>query len=138
MQQPSAGAGKVVKHYENAKIPLRDHAVVLVCHQRVTLPACGPAAVASSAAHAGEPTAPRALEDTPLTWVDTPASLASMLEALKGAREVALDLESETYRCVVGAFQSVARRAGTVHLPGLLANTALGSTDQCPTDPYSV
>lgn len=47
----------------------------------------------------GDPTPPRPLEETPLTWVDTPHALAAMVAALASESEVAIDLEAHSYRC---------------------------------------
>jgi hypothetical protein len=47
---------------------------------------------------APEPTPAGDLDATPVTFVDTPAQLAAMMEALRGAREVAIDLEHHSYR----------------------------------------
>ena len=45
-----------------------------------------------------EPAPVRDLAATPCTWVGTPALLTEMVEALKGEREVAVDLEHHSYR----------------------------------------
>ena len=42
----------------------------------------------------------RSLEETPLVWVDTEAGLRAMVEELSKEREVAIDLENHSYRCV--------------------------------------
>ena len=39
------------------------------------------------------------LDETPLTYVDTPDGLRRLAEALSAAREVAIDLEAHSYRC---------------------------------------
>ena len=39
------------------------------------------------------------LDETPLTYVDTPDGLKRLAEALSDAREVAIDLEAHSYRC---------------------------------------
>lgn len=48
------------------------------------------------------PIAPRSFEDTPFTWVSTPAEFAAMLEQMRGAREIAVDLEYHSYRTFAG------------------------------------
>lgn len=40
----------------------------------------------------------RSLEDTPLVWVDTEEGLQAMVEALAGAKHVAIDLENHSFR----------------------------------------
>jgi len=47
---------------------------------------------------AAEPTPAGDLDSTPVTWVDTPAALQAMVEVLRGAKEVAVDLEHHSYR----------------------------------------
>jgi exosome complex exonuclease RRP6 len=48
------------------------------------------------------PVAPKSFADTPFTWVDTPAAFASMLDALRRAPEIAIDLEHHDYRTFGG------------------------------------
>ena len=48
------------------------------------------------------PVPPRPYEETPFTWVSTPAELAEMLEKLRGATEIAIDLEYHNYRTFGG------------------------------------
>ena len=48
------------------------------------------------------PVPPRSYEETPFTWVSTPAELAAMLEKLRGATEIAIDLEYHNYRTFGG------------------------------------
>ena len=40
----------------------------------------------------------RSLEDTPLLFVNTPASLQQMVEELRAARHIAIDLENHNFR----------------------------------------
>ncbi|KAG8927434.1 exosome nuclease subunit [Tulasnella sp. 408] len=49
-----------------------------------------------------DPRPVRSFEDTPFTWVDTPAGLSAMLEKLKAASEIAVDLEHHDYRTFNG------------------------------------
>jgi exosome complex exonuclease RRP6 len=44
----------------------------------------------------------RPLEDTPFTWVSTPPQLAELIDKLRHAREVAIDLEYHSYRTYAG------------------------------------
>ncbi|KZT60275.1 hypothetical protein CALCODRAFT_523031 [Calocera cornea HHB12733] len=48
------------------------------------------------------PQEPRPFEETPFQWVDTPQLLEEMLGKLRGAKEVALDLEHHDYRSYWG------------------------------------
>ncbi|KZT11760.1 uncharacterized protein LAESUDRAFT_733747 [Laetiporus sulphureus 93-53] len=49
-----------------------------------------------------EPIAPASFDVTPFTWVDTPAHFSAMLERLRDAREIAVDLEYHSYRTFGG------------------------------------
>lgn len=51
---------------------------------------------------AGTPQPPPDLAASPVTWVDTPESLAAMVASLGGCREVALDLEHHSYHSFQG------------------------------------
>ena len=42
------------------------------------------------------------LEETPFTWVSTPAQLAELIDKLRRAREFAVDLEYHSYRTYGG------------------------------------
>lgn len=48
------------------------------------------------------PVAPKSFADTPFTWVDTPEQLESMVEKLKLAQELAVDLEYHSTRSFTG------------------------------------
>lgn len=48
------------------------------------------------------PLVPRSFEDTPFTWVNTPAAFQAMLDKLKVAHEIAVDLEHHSYRSYSG------------------------------------
>ncbi|EJU03147.1 hypothetical protein DACRYDRAFT_50127, partial [Dacryopinax primogenitus] len=48
------------------------------------------------------PQVPKSFEDTPFEWVGTPDRLAQMLEKLKAAKEIAVDLEHHDYRSYRG------------------------------------
>ncbi len=41
------------------------------------------------------------LDETSLTYVDTPEGLHSLTAALSAAREIAVDLEAHSYRCTL-------------------------------------
>lgn len=47
---------------------------------------------------APEPQEAGALDETPCTWVDTPQALHAMVQALRGQRHIAVDLEHHSYR----------------------------------------
>ncbi|TFK38973.1 ribonuclease H-like domain-containing protein, partial [Crucibulum laeve] len=49
-----------------------------------------------------DPIQPRSFEETPLTWINTPAGLQTMIEKLKNAKEIAVDLEHHSYRSYLG------------------------------------
>ena len=44
------------------------------------------------------PIPPKSFEDTPFLWVSTPSEFATMLDKLRSARELAVDLEHHSYR----------------------------------------
>ena len=47
-------------------------------------------------------TPPRSFEETPFTWVDSPTSFNNMLEKLRAATELAIDLEHHSFRTFSG------------------------------------
>ena len=49
-----------------------------------------------------EPIPPKSFEDTPFKWVETPADLSGMLDELRVAKEIAVDLEYHSYRSFTG------------------------------------
>lgn len=49
-----------------------------------------------------EPVPPKSFDDTPFSWVTTPEEFAIMLEKLRGAKEIAIDLEYHSYRSFYG------------------------------------
>ena len=48
------------------------------------------------------PISPRSFEETPFSWVSTPEDLATMLDKLRDAEEIAIDLEYHNYRTFSG------------------------------------
>ncbi|KAF5360491.1 hypothetical protein D9756_004521 [Leucocoprinus leucothites] len=48
------------------------------------------------------PMPPLSLSETPFTWISTPDALQSMLEKLRVAKEIAVDLEHHSYRSYAG------------------------------------
>ncbi|KAM5540062.1 hypothetical protein V8D89_006202 [Ganoderma adspersum] len=48
------------------------------------------------------PISPRSFEDTPFSWVSTAQEFTSMLDKLRGAAEIAIDLEHHNYRTFSG------------------------------------
>ncbi|KAI1789123.1 hypothetical protein LXA43DRAFT_1096686 [Ganoderma leucocontextum] len=48
------------------------------------------------------PILPRSFEETPFSWVSTPQEFASMLDKLRSAAEIAIDLEHHSYRTFSG------------------------------------
>eukprot|EP00873_Tetraselmis_striata_P005512 jgi/Tetstr1/425776/TSEL_001561.t1 len=63
---------------------------------------------------AGEPVPAGSLEETPFVFVDTPQALDDLVASLAGAREVAVDLESHSYRSFQGftCLMQLSTRAG--------------------------
>ena len=49
-----------------------------------------------------EPISPKTFEETPFTWIDTPNKLSDMLDKLREAQEIAIDLEHHSYRTFSG------------------------------------
>lgn len=49
-----------------------------------------------------EPREPKPFQDTPFTWVADPTTFATMLDKLRGAKEIAIDLEYHSYRSFYG------------------------------------
>lgn len=49
-----------------------------------------------------KPVPPASFEETPLTWVDTPEELDKLVEKLKNAKEIAIDLEHHSMRSYAG------------------------------------
>ncbi|KAI0088479.1 hypothetical protein BDY19DRAFT_1007236 [Irpex rosettiformis] len=49
-----------------------------------------------------EPIPPKSFEDTPFKYVESPTDLAAMLDELRGAKEIAVDLEYHSYRSFAG------------------------------------
>ena len=45
---------------------------------------------------------PRSFEETPFTWIDTPDDLQTLLDKLRAAKELAVDLEHHSYRTFSG------------------------------------
>ena len=48
------------------------------------------------------PIAPKSFEETPFTWVSTTEDFATMLDMLRDAQEIAVDLEYHNYRSFGG------------------------------------
>lgn len=49
-----------------------------------------------------DPIAPKSFEETPFNWVADASAFAAMLEKLRGAQEIAIDLEYHSYRSFYG------------------------------------
>lgn len=52
--------------------------------------------------HSAEPIPVKSYEDTPFKWVSTPEDVADMLDHLRHAKEIAVDLEYHSYRSYHG------------------------------------
>jgi exosome complex exonuclease RRP6 len=48
------------------------------------------------------PIPPKSFEDTPFSWISTPSEFASMLDKLRCAKEIAVDLEHHNFRSWAG------------------------------------
>jgi exosome complex exonuclease RRP6 len=48
------------------------------------------------------PVALKSFEETPFSWISTPLEFASMLDKLRSAKEIAVDLEHHSYRTWAG------------------------------------
>ena len=48
------------------------------------------------------PISPRSFDETPFTWVATSEAFVSMLDKLRDAKELAIDLEHHSYRTFAG------------------------------------
>lgn len=49
-----------------------------------------------------EPVEPKSFESTPFKWIETPEEFSGMLNELRSAKEIAIDLEYHSYRSFAG------------------------------------
>ncbi|KAH9933267.1 ribonuclease H-like domain-containing protein [Amylocystis lapponica] len=86
------------------------------------------------------PEPPRSFADTPFEWVDTPAMFAAMLDALRGAREIAVDLEHHSFRTFAGfvCLVQLSTRAGDWVVDALALRDELEALNEVFTDPQII
>ncbi|KAJ7123058.1 ribonuclease H-like domain-containing protein [Mycena epipterygia] len=88
---------------------------------------------------AAEPVPPTPFESTSATWVATPDALDAMLDALRQAPEIAIDLEHNSYRSYAGivCLMQISTRTQDwiVDTLALRAELATGSLNEVFTDP---
>ncbi|KAJ7730997.1 ribonuclease H-like domain-containing protein [Mycena maculata] len=89
-----------------------------------------------------EPIPPTPFESTSATWVATPDALDAMLDALRGAPEIAIDLEHNSYRSYAGivCLMQISTRTQDwiVDTLALRAELATGALNEVFTDPAVV
>ncbi|CAL1713393.1 unnamed protein product [Somion occarium] len=87
-----------------------------------------------------EPISPKSFEDTPFVWVDTPAVFSTMLDSLRGAQELAIDLEYHSYRTFAGfvCLMQISTRGGDWIVDTLALREELEDLNEVFTDPNVV
>ena len=90
-------------------------------------------------AHA-DPISPKSFEDTPFTWVDTKSAFDDMLEKLRAAKEIAVDLEHHSYRSFFGfvCLMQISTRSEDFIVDTLLLRDELEDLNEVFTDPQIV
>lgn len=91
---------------------------------------------------AADPVPPTPFDSTSATWVATPDALDAMLDALRQAPEIAIDLEHNSYRSYAGivCLMQISTRTQDwiVDTLALRAELATGSLNEVFTDPAVV
>ena len=84
-----------------------------------------------------DPVSPSSFEDTPFVWVDTPALFNTMLETLRNAKEVAVDLEYHSYRTFAGfvCLMQISTREGDWVIDTLAVRDILEELNEVFTNP---
>ena len=87
-----------------------------------------------------EPIPPKSFEQTPFKWVATPADLGELLESLRSAQEIAVDLEYHSYRSYYGfvCLMQISTRAGDCIVDTLALREELEQLNEVFTDPKIV
>ncbi len=87
-----------------------------------------------------EPIPPKSFTDTPFAWVSSPEEFASMLEKLRGAPEIAIDLEYHSYRSYTGfvCLMQISTREGDWIVDTLSLREELEALNEVFTDPNVV
>ena len=83
------------------------------------------------------PTQPLAFEKTPFTWVDTVQTFSMMLDSLRLAEEIALDLEYHSYRSFAGfvCLMQLSTREADFIIDTLLLREELEELNEVLTNP---
>ncbi|KZT64247.1 hypothetical protein DAEQUDRAFT_698972 [Daedalea quercina L-15889] len=86
------------------------------------------------------PVPPRSFDATPFTWVSTPAAFDAMLDKLRGAQEIAIDLEHHSYRTFAGfvCLMQISTREEDWVVDTLALREELESLNEVFTDPRIV
>ena len=86
------------------------------------------------------PICPRSLDETPFTWVDTPAAFTVMIGKLRMATELAVDLEHHSYRTFSGflCLMQISTREEDWIVDTLLLREELAELNEVFTDPKIV
>ncbi|ORX71878.1 hypothetical protein DL89DRAFT_282071 [Linderina pennispora] len=77
---------------------------------------------------------PRSWDETPFVFVDTPQQLVEMVEHLKTAGEIAIDLEHHSYR----SFQGISSRSRDYVVDAIALRSELQILNEVTTDPTKV
>ncbi|KAJ3559317.1 hypothetical protein NM688_g420 [Phlebia brevispora] len=87
-----------------------------------------------------EPVPPKSFEATPFKWVTTPHELSELLDSLRTAREIAVDLEYHSYRSYHGfvCLMQISTRAGDWIVDTLAVREELEELNEVFTDPKIV
>ncbi|KAK7676364.1 hypothetical protein QCA50_020668 [Cerrena zonata] len=87
-----------------------------------------------------DPIPPKSFDDTPFAWVDTPAAFNTMLESLRSAKEIAVDLEYHSYRTFAGfvCLMQISSREGDWVIDTLAVRDVLEELNEVFTDPNIV
>jgi exosome complex exonuclease RRP6 len=90
--------------------------------------------------HSSTPISPGSFEETPFTWVATPADLTSLIEKLRKATEIAVDLEHHDYRTFGGflCLMQISTRAEDWIIDTLVLREELAELNEIFTDPKIV
>lgn len=87
-----------------------------------------------------EPISPKPFEDTPFKWIASPAELAELLDSLRSAQEIAVDLEYHSYRSYHGfvCLMQISTRSGDWIVDTLAVRDELEQLNEVFTDPRIV
>lgn len=87
-----------------------------------------------------EPISPKSFEATPFKWVSSPEELSELLGHLRGAQEIAIDLEYHSYRSYSGfvCLMQISTRTGDWIVDTLAVREELEELNEVFTDPKIV